>query len=479
MTLFRLLAIAGLFVLVACQTTKTQKDSHKSKPNIIYIILDDLGYGDVGFNGQDKIETPRIDQLAKEGIIFTNHYAGAPVCGPSRAVLMTGKHLGHCTVRGNPRWTLSGTPVDIDSSDVTIAEELKRAGYRTGIVGKWGLAENLSQGRPNEQGFDYFYGFNRHLPAHHYYPEQVYRNEELITIEGNITAEKKGQYITDLFTQEAKDFIRREANHSSPFYLHLAYTTPHYELTIPAERKAIYEDKDWPLREMKAGHYLNDKNGHVTYAAMVTGVDRQIGEVLDLLDELNIADNTLVVFTSDNGHEYDKLNDEFFNSNGDGRGRKRDLYEGGIKVPFAAKWPNHIMPGSSSEHVSAFWDFLPTVCDIAGVEPSDKSIDGISFLPSLLGDAEQQQSHDYLYWEFNETKGPVQMLRQGDWKLYLFVAKNRIELYNVASDVSESNNIAKQHPEKCEQLTALLQEARTEHPEFPLTKRPNPYKKKK
>ena len=478
MKLIRFIAIITLTGLMSCQTNAERKLKEAAKPNILYIILDDLGYGDVGFNGQQKIQTPRIDQLAKDGIVFTNHYAGAPVCGPSRAVLMTGKHLGHCTVRGNPRWTLSGKPVDIDSSDITIAEELKRAGYATGIVGKWGLAENLSHGRPNKQGFDFFYGFNRHLPAHHYYPEQVFRNEELISIEGNVTAEKKGKYITDLFTEEAKVFIRKQAKSESPFYLHLAYTTPHYELTIPAERKVMYKDNDWPLREMKEGHYLNDKNGHVTYAAMVTDVDRQIGEILDLLDELEIAENTLVVFTSDNGHEYDNLKDEFFNSNGDGRGRKRDLYEGGIKVPFAARWSGNIKPNSKSDHMSAFWDFLPTVCEIAGLAPSDQSIDGISFLPSLKGEVDKQKQHEYLYWEFNEGKGPVQMIRQGDWKLLNFVLQNRIQLYQISSDVSEVKDVSNQYPEKCEQLLTLMNKARTEHPQFPLTKR-NPYKKKK
>lgn len=478
MKLVQLLVIITFTTLIGCQSNAEKKKREIDKPNILYIILDDLGYGDVGFNGQDKILTPRIDQLAKEGIVFTNHYAGAPVCGPSRAVLMTGKHLGHCTVRGNPRWSLSGNPVDINSLDVTIAEELKRAGYATAIIGKWGLAENLSHGRPNQQGFDYFYGFNRHLPAHHYYPEQVYRNEELISIEGNVTVEKKGQYITDLFTQEAKQYIRQVAKQEQPFYLHLAYTTPHYELTIPAERKALYQDKDWPLREMKAGHYLNDKNGHVTYASMVSDVDRQIGEVLDVLDELKIAENTLVVFTSDNGHEYDLLTDEFFNSNGDGRGRKRDLYEGGIKVPFAARWPKHIAPNTTSSHVSAFWDFLPTVCEITGLEPSDNSIDGLSFLPALTGNAKEQEQHNYLYWEFNESKGPVQALRKGDWKLLRFVAQNKVELYKITTDMSEIQNVAEQYPDKCQELLALLDKARTEHPQFPLTKRSNPYKKK-
>ena len=462
--------------LMACQS-EPAKESKSSAPNILYIILDDLGYGDVGFNGQDKIMTPRIDKLAKEGIIFTNHYAGAPVCGPSRAVLMTGKHLGHCTVRGNPRWSLSGRPVDIDSTDITIAEELKRAGYTTGIIGKWGLAENLNQGRPNALGFDYFYGFNRHLPAHHYYPEQLYSNEELVTIEGNVTAEKKGKYVTDLFTEEAKNYIRHQAKTESLFFLHLAYTTPHYELTIPNERKALYKDKNWPLREMKSGHYLNDKNGHVTYASMVSDVDRQIGEILDLLDALDISKNTLVMFTSDNGHEYDALQNAFFNSNGEGRGRKRDLYEGGIKVPFAARWPGMIKPGSKSNHISAFWDVLPTFCDIAGIEPNDAAVDGISFLPSLIGDTANQRQHTHLYWEFNEGKGPLQLIRVGDWKLLKFVLEDRIELYNVLADPSETNNVADHYPEKCQQMLDAMKSARSEHPEFPLTKR-NPYKKK-
>jgi arylsulfatase A-like enzyme len=280
-----------------------------------------------------------------------------------------------------------------------------------------------------------------------------------------------------LFTQEAKQYIRRVAEKEQPFYLHIAYTTPHYELTIPAERKALYQDKDWPLRELKSGHYLNDSNGHVTYASMVTDVDRQIGEILDLLEELHIADNTLVVLTSDNGHEYDNLKNEFFNSNGDGRGRKRDLYEGGIRVPFAARWPGQISPQSTSDHISAFWDLLPTFCDIAGVKPSDNAIDGVSFLPALLGDSINQRQHEYLYWEFNEGKGPVQLIRKGDWKLLRFVLSNKLELYHVTSDVSELKDVSVIHPEKCDELVDLMNNARTEHPQFPLTKR-NPYKKK-
>lgn len=458
-----------LLILLAVLSYTSLSAQKKDKPNILFILLDDLGYGDVGFNGQDKILTPHLDQLAKEGMNFTQHYAGAPVCGPSRAVLMTGKHLGHNTVRGNPRWSVSGIAQDLSEKDITVAQELQKAGYKTGCVGKWGLAENLTTGLPNRKGFDYFYGFNSHYPAHHYYPEKVWRNDVQETIEGNVTAEKKGKYVTDLFTAEAKNFIK--TNKDKPFYLHLAYTTPHYELTIPEERKALYKDKDWPLRALKSGHYYNDKNGHVTYASMVTDVDRQIGEVLQLLKDLKIDKNTLVIFTSDNGHEYDDLKHEFFNSNADGKGRKRDLYEGGIHVPFVIKWDGKIKAGTTCNDVFTFWDFLPTVCDITGIKPSEKKIDGVSYLPTLLGKKRKQKEHDYLYWEFNEHKGPIQLLRKGDWKLINFVHQKRQELYKITDDLSETENLISKYPEKVKELNKLLKSARTEHPEFPLTKR--------
>ncbi|MEP5428224.1 MAG: sulfatase-like hydrolase/transferase, partial [Flavobacteriaceae bacterium] len=276
-----------------------QKQEEK-KPNIIFILADDLGYGDLGFNGQDKIKTPILDQMAKEGIVFTRHYAGSTVCGPSRASLMTGMHTGNSTVRENPRWTKSGKPVDLSRTDITVAEELKRANYNTAIVGKWGLAENGTHGIPNEQGFDYFFGFNKHGNAHHYYPEKIWENTKQIHLEGNNTKDKVGVYSQDLFTDKALSFLDNQTS-ETPFFLYLAYTVPHYELTIPEEEKKQYSDLNWPLRKMKMGHYRNDENGHVTYASMVSRMDKDVGRILLKLKEIGVDENTLVVFTSDNG----------------------------------------------------------------------------------------------------------------------------------------------------------------------------------
>ena len=438
----------------------------QEKPNIIFILADDLGWGDVGFNGQTKINTPNIDQLAKEGIIFNNFYSGSSVCGPSRASLITGKHTGHSTVRGNPRWTATGKPVDIDAEEITIAEELKNAGYTTGMIGKWGLAENLNEGKPNRQGFDYFYGFNKHLPAHHYYPDSIWENDKKIVIEGNNWKKKKKHYVQDLFTNKAKTFI--SSNKELPFFLYLAYTVPHFELTAPEDSKKQYLEKKWPLREMTPAHYLHDKNGHVTYAAMVSRLDKQIGELITLVKKLGLEKNTLIVFTSDNGHEYDDLQNEFFNSNGPYKGHKRDLYEGGIKMPFVAKWPNKIKPGTKNNHISAFWDVLPTFCDIANTKVNSKT-DGISFLPALKIKNKKQEKHQYLYWEFNESKGPIQAIRMGKWKA-VKKYNEKIELYNLKNDESEVNDIACKHPKIISEMTALFITARTSNSNFPLIK---------
>ncbi|GAA4814777.1 arylsulfatase [Litoribaculum gwangyangense] len=459
---------------VSCKTKQvdennkqTQEQKVATKPNIIFILADDLGYGDVGFNGQDKIKTPNIDKLATNGMVFTNHYTGSTVCGPSRAVLMTGKHTGHATVRGNPRWTASGTPVDISAEDVTVAEELKRAGYTTGMIGKWGLAENLNEGLPFKQGFDYFYGFNQHSPAHHYYPKTIFENENELIIEGNDPQTKEGQHIHYLMTEKATNFI--DENHKKPFFLYLAYTIPHFELTILEEEKEQYKNLGWPKRQMTPGHYRHDEDGHTTYAAMVSTMDRDIGNLMKQLKDLGIADNTLVIFTSDNGHEYDDLKNEFFNSNGDFQGHKRDLYEGGIHAPFVAYWPNKIKAGTKTEHISAFWDFLPTACELAGVKPSD-TVDGISYLPTLLGNDDSQKKHNYLYWEFNENQGPIQAVRKDHWKGIKFKEKP-IEIYDLSKDISEQNNLAEQRPDKAKELLFLINNSRTEHSEFPLVKK--------
>ncbi|REE00172.1 arylsulfatase [Marinoscillum furvescens] len=453
-----------LSVVLSVQVVCSQPETTKNKPNIIFILADDLGYGDVGFNGQTKIKTPVLDRMAAEGIVFTRHYAGSTVCGPSRASLITGLHTGHSPVRGNPRWTRSGAPVDLSQTQNTVAKELKKAGYHTAVIGKWGLAENLDEGKPHHQGFDYFFGFNRHGPAHHYYPERLWENDSLIELTGNVMKDKVGKYSQDLFTDKALEYV--EKHHDSPFFLYLAYTIPHYELTIPDEYKTYYQQQDWPMREMKMGHYRHDRNGHVTYASMVSRMDDDIGRLLAKLNELGVSENTLVVFTSDNGHEYDRVNDPFFDSNGPFRGRKRDLYEGGIRVPFVATWPGIIMPGTTSDHPSAFWDFLPTACDIANVTPSAPT-DGISYLNALRG--LRQKNHDYLYWEFNERKGPIQAIMKGDWKLLYFVGSH-YELYHIEKDPAEEQNVYQEQHERAKELKELLARARSEHPEFPLVK---------
>ncbi len=466
--------LSKLMNLFAVVTVLVSCDDHTNpKPNIILIMADDLGWGDVGFNGQTKIRTPNIDFLAREGMIFNRMYAGSTVCGPSRASLITGLHTGHSEVRGNPRWSSSGKPVDFDPNHNTIAEVLKKVDYRTGMIGKWGLAENLGETVPNKQGFDYFYGFNKHLPAHHYYPEQIWENDSLLTLSQNNAQEKQGNHVQELFTQKALDFLDR--NDEQTFFLYLAYTTPHFELTIPKEHKKQYDSLNWPLREMTPGHYRHDKNGHVTYAAMVSKMDADIGRLVQKLKESGEYDNTLIIFTSDNGHEYDRLDDEFFDSNGPYRGMKRDLYDGGIHMPFIAHWPSKISGGQTTHHLSAFWDIKATLGELAGVKLMEPT-DGISFLPTLLGEGIQAE-HDYLYWEFNEGQGPIQALLQDEWKLVHYVESSKYELYNVKEGPSESQEVHQKFPDELQKLKGVLSTARTDSKQFPLTRRPNPWEK--
>lgn len=435
------------------------------RPNIIFILADDLGYGDVGFNGQEFIRTPRLDRLAEEGIVFTQHYAGSTVCMPSRCCLLTGKHTGHATVRGNPRQTAIGKPVNIGPDDVTVAEELSRAGYRTAIIGKWGLAEGGDdQGLPTRNGFDFFYGYRNHGDAHHYYPKKLWRNEQPFELAGNNTKKKRGKYSHDLVSSEALKWI--ESSCKQPFFLYLAYTIPHLELTVPADSKRPYEKLHWPRRKMYDGHYHNDPEGNVTYAGMISRMDRDIGRLVDLLQQQGITENTLVIFSSDNGPEYERK-DRFFNSNGDLRGGKRDLYEGGIRVPMVAWWPGQIKPGTRSDHLSAFWDFLPTACEAAGIAPTDDEIDGISYLPTLLGETDRQQQHDYLYWEFKEQEGSIQAIRKDNWKAIRRFTKP-LRLFDLSSDFEEFSDVAADYPKIASQMKELFKTARSENAAFPL-----------
>lgn len=462
-TIYSSFAVA--FVLVwAMASGKNTPEDQERKPNIIYIMADDLGYGDVGFNGQTKIKTPNIDRLAKEGMIFRKHYSGTAVCGPSRAALMTGINTGHAHVRELSAWTASGKAIDMAADEVTVAQELKRVGYATAIIGKWGLDEGNGTGNTLDHGFDFFYGYKTHTEAHHYYPPYIWVNREKVVLAQNQTAEKKGEYSNDAFTRKALDYIR--ANKSKPFFLYLPYTVPHNEITVPQDSKKPYEKMGWPLKPMKPGHYYHDPEGNTTYAGMVSRLDRYVGEIMAELRKQGIDDHTLVVFTSDNGPAF---NNKFFNSTGPFRGQKLTLYEGGIRVPFAARWPGKIKPNSITSHASAFWDFLPTVCDIVKINPT-KHVDGLSYLPTLLGNPSKQKLHDFLYWEINENQGPIQAMVMGKWKGIL-TYEQPFELYDLNADIKETKNLAAWYPEVVEEMKGAMRRTRTENPEFPLTKR--------
>jgi len=457
--------------MLGCGTEDTgPSEAAPERPNIILIVADDLGYGDVGSYGQSKIRTPVLDQLAAEGIRFTNFYAGSTVCAPSRASLLTGLHSGHSPVRENPRWTKSGHPVDFGLEDHLFSEVLQDAGYSTAIIGKWGMAEDKrvedlasNPAMPLQQGFDYFFGHRHHADAHHYYWSKLYENNDVYLLEGNDYETNTGQYTHDIFTEKALEYIDGQAG-EKPFLLYLAYTIPHKAITVPNDSKEPYLELGWPERNMNTeGHYKHDAEGNTAFAGMVSRMDRDIGRIRKLLEEKGIDENTLILFTSDNGHEYD---DGFFDSNGPLRGMKRDLYEGGIRVPTIAWWPGHVPSNTVSSHVGAFWDVLPTFCELA-TDAECPASDGVSFLPTLLGSKENQEQHEFLYWEFNESRGPIQAVRSADWKLVRFFGEPP-ELYDLSTDIGEENDVAERYPDVVQRLMALIKSARVEHPEFPL-----------
>ena len=424
------------------------------RPNIVFIMADDLGYGDVGCYGQDRIQTPNIDRLADEGTRFTQCYAGSSVCAPSRSCLMTGLHNGHTRVRDNIPHGVFLRP-----DDVTVAEVLKQAGYTTGAVGKWSLGNPGTWGVPNYQGFDDWFGHLNQDQAHFYYPDYLWDNDTVKLLPGNRGGER-GQYTHDLFTDRALQFIGNNA--SNPFFLYVAYTIPHYSdypqdtplsQVVPSDEP--YSDKDWPQTE---------KN----YAAMVTRMDRDVGRILDHIADLGLDENTLVFFTSDNGPMRTESHDpDFFNSAGGFRGLKRDLYEGGIRVPMIARWPGHVPAGRVSDQVWAFWDIMPTFAEIAGL-PAPKEIDGLSMVPTLLGQ-EQQDEHAYLYWDYGHVRDVyMRAIRWGDWKGLRIGSDAPIELYNIAKDPGEKNNVAAAHPEVVDQIAAYMEDAFTPKDDYPV-----------
>ncbi len=457
---------AGIY-LIACNSGQKKEVTGPAHPNIIYILADDLGYGDLGCYGQERIKTPNIDRLAEEGMRFTNHYAGSTVSAPSRCCLMTGRHSGKARIRGNK-------DIPLLPGDTTVAEILKKSGYVTALFGKWGLGLQGTSGHPNDKGFSDFVGYLDQTRAHNAYTDWIWKNKDTLWLDNKVeiipvghakgvgsVAIEKNTHTQDIFTDKTLKFI--EENKDTSFFIYLSYTLPH------ANNEAWY----WNMIGME----VPDMMGYDTcsdwseaqqaFAASISYLDKDIGQIISKLKQLRIEKNTLVIFSSDNGPHKEGGNDPVVSrSSGLLRGIKRDLYEGGIRVPMIAYWPGKIAGGSTSDHISAFWDFLPTVCDILQVD-KPVNIDGISFLPELLG--KKQKSHEYLYWEFNRQNGK-QAVRLGKWKaVRLNMDENPIapiELYDLTIDIGESKNLAPEHPEIVKQIEQIMKKEHTFSEEF-------------
>jgi arylsulfatase A-like enzyme len=426
------------------------------RPNIVFVLADDLGYGDLGCYGQKRILTPNIDRLAADGVRFTQFYAGSTVCAPSRCVLMTGLHIGHCYIRGNADQSLR-------RSDRTVAETLKSAGYTNGLFGKWGLGQEGTDGVPTRKGFDEFFGYLDHHHAHNYFPAFLFSNESRVPLKNVVpgkgpfgagVATKKVQYSADLILERALEFI--DHNKQRPFFLYFASTLPHANDEARPNGMEIpdygpYRDKDWPDQEKGQ-------------AAMISRLDSDVGHLLAKLREDGLERRTIVFFTSDNGpHKEGGHNPEFFDDNGPLRGTKRDLYEGGIRVPLIVRWPDHMHPGTVCDHIGYFGDFFATAAEIAGAA-CPASLDSVSFLPSIMGDNARQAKHPYLYWEFYE-RGSKQAVRVGPWKgVILPLGSQTVELYDLRTDLGETTDVASRHPDVVKQILAIAREAHVPSP---------------
>jgi arylsulfatase len=439
-----------------------------ARPNIVLILCDDLGYAELGCYGQQKIRTPNIDRLATEGMRFTQYYSGSPVCAPSRCVLLTGKHSGHAAIRNNKEVRPEGQH-PLPASEVTLAELLKSAGYRTAAIGKWGLGPWGSEGDPLTQGFDSFFGYNCQRHAHNHFPQYLYRNDKRIALEGSDGRDTGRQYSHDLFEKEALAVIG--AKDERPFFLYLAFTIPHLALQVPDDSLAEYKGK-WEDPPYTGGKgYRPHAQPRAAYAAMITRMDRSVGRIVDRLDELGLSKNTLVLFTSDNGPTYNRTggsDSEFFRSAGELRGLKGSVYEGGIRVPLIARWPARIKAGETSELPCAAYDLLPTVCDLAGVKQPE-AIDGISLAATLLSRGDQKR-HDFLYWEF-PAYGGQQAVRMGQWKgvrQRMAQGRTRIELYDLSIDPAEKNDVSGSHADVVARMAAIMTKERGASADFPL-----------
>lgn len=452
----------GCFFSLAAHT---QSAIQENQPNIIYILADDLGYGDLSCYGQQHFETPNIDRLAAEGIRFTQHYAGSALSAPSRCSLMTGKHTGHSRIRGN--FSASNKRINLTEDDVTIPELLKKAGYSTGMFGKWGLGELGTVGTPNKKGFDEFFGYVNQKHAHFYYYPTLQYNEKQYEVKGN-QKDSRGQYNHDLIHSKAKEYITNQAKNGAPFFAYLAYTLPHSELDVPEDdlKKFLGKFDETPFLGSESKGYKPQPTPFAAFCAMITRLDRHVGEIMSLVKELEIDDNTLIIFTSDNGpHKEGGADPMFFNSNGSMRGIKRDLYDGGIREPMIVRWKNTISEGQTTDAVTAFWDVMPTLCDIAHIE-TPKDIDGISFLPVLKG--KELPAREYLYWELGEKTSFKQAVRMGDYKAVRYGLKNKIEIYDIVEDKSESTDLSNTRQDLVQKAMKIFAEAHMEDPNFPM-----------
>ncbi len=484
-----LFSVIMMLILSACRIT----NKSSKQPNIIFILADDLGYGELGIYGQEKILTPNIDALANSGIRFTRHYSGSPVCAPSRCVLLTGLHTGHAVIRGNDEWSERGDVWNyekacsdiklegqrpIPDSTLTLAELLKPAGYRTCIVGKWGLGAPETEGTPNLQGFDYFYGYNCQRQAHNLYPPHLWENDKKVLLENELISPgtkldslsdpndelsyakfQQKEYAPEKIHEKALEFIRK--NKETPFFMYYASPLPHLPLQVPEEYVNKYRElfgEEEPYLGDKG--YFPNQFPRAAYAAMISYLDDQVGDLVATLKELDLYENTIIIFSSDNGPTYTGGVDfDFFESskpfsNGYGR-TKGFVYEGGIRVPFIASWPDHIIGGSVSDHISGFYDIFPTICDIAGIE-QPKGLDGISFKSALLNQTQKQ--HEYLYWEFPSYNGQ-QAVRLGNWKGIrkdIFDGNLKIELYDLEKDIAEQNDVSAQYPDVVKKIEDIM-----------------------
>lgn len=465
----KLLTVAGAVLLTSCVNSKTESATANmsgKKPNVIFIMADDLGYGDLSCYGQKKFQTPNIDRLALNGMRFTQFYSGATVSAPSRCCFLTGKHTGHAAIRGNKEIQPEGQQ-PLPAGTRTIFGLFKDAGYTTGVFGKWGLGYPGSEGAPENQGVDMFFGYNCQRLAHNYYPAYLWHNDEKIELHENDNG-AFGLYSQDLIQEHTLRFI--EDNQDKPFFLFVPSILPHAELLVPedsiiAKFRGLYPETPYKGIDegssFRNGGYCSQKEPNATYAAMIYRLDVYVGQIVEKLKELGLYENTMIIFTSDNGpHQEGGANPDFFNSGGIYRGYKRDLYEAGIRMPMIVSWINRVSPGTESDLICAFWDMMPTFSEITGI--NEKPCDGLSILPALTGKG-VQKLHSHLYFEFLE-QGGKQVVRKGNWKLiHLGVQKESVyELYNLAADPSEIHNVAGLYPDIVNELKFIMEKEHTD-----------------